>query len=99
MGPGMTLKELLDAKLPQNLAGPRGKPTIYTISDTIGYQPQSVSEWFRKNQITIQCVEMLMKIEGHDLRLSDFVSFCPELKMVLDVIEAESGKSGVSDEH
>ena len=93
----MTLKELLIDRLPQNLAGPNGNITIYTIAAAIGYRPQSVAEWFRKDQITIPCIELLMKIEGHCLTLADFGPFCPDLRSVLDMQNAES--QGPGDEY
>ena len=85
----MTLKELLIERLPQNLVGPNGGITIYTIGAAIGYRPQSVAEWFRKDQITIPCIELLMKIRGHRLTVADFGPFCPGLKSVLDMQDAE----------
>ena len=95
----MTLKEMLSANLPQSMVGPRGEITIYTIGAAIGYRPQSVSEWFRKDQITIPCVKLLMQIEGNTLSLSDFVPFCPDLKLVLDMIDNEAVKAGTKNEY
>lgn len=86
----MTLKELLVGRLPQHLVGPNGRITIFTIADAVGYRPQSIAEWFRKDQITIPCIDLLMKIEGHDLTVADFGPFCPDLQTVLDMQKSES---------
>lgn len=88
----MRLKEMLVKKLPQNLAGVRGGVTTYTIGEAIGYRPQSISEWFRKDQITIPCIQMLMKIEDHNLVISDFRPFCADLESVMILMEIESKK-------
>lgn len=95
----MTLRQLLMEKLPHNLVGPRGEITIYTIAKAVGYRPQSVAEWFRKDQVAILCVQKLLRIKGNDLHLSDFVPFCPDLKMVLDMVEDESKKAEAPNEY
>lgn len=80
---------MLAGKLPKDLAGPRGEVTIYTLSDAIGYRPQSVAEWFRKDQISIPCIELLMQIDGNTLRLSDFKPYCEALRQVLKLADSE----------
>lgn len=95
----MTLKEMLAEKLPQHLEGPSGHITVYSLGDAIGYKPQSVHEWYRKNKITIPCIELLMKIRGHSLVLSDFRPYCEALDTVLTIQEAESKKASRNHEY
>lgn len=89
----MTLKELLTTRLPQYLVGPNGKITTYQIGEEIGYRQQSVAEWFRKDRISIQCISLLLGLDGNTLKLSDFSPFCPELAMVLGMMENEKSKA------
>lgn len=95
-GAGMNLRELLTRGLPRDLQGPRGQITIYTIGDATDYRPQSVSEWFRKDQITVAAIERILSIPNHNLKLIDFEPFCPELKAVLAL--QENSKSGEKNE-